>query len=74
MSEPTSSNTHVCPWWGGYFLLTPLRRLIENPEELFRPLVRPEMTVFEPGCGMGYFTLPLARMVGPEGTVIAVDL
>lgn len=32
------------------------------------------MTVLEPGCGMGYFTLPIARMTGPAGKVIAVDL
>ena len=32
------------------------------------------MTVLEPGCGMGYFTLPIARMTGPTGKVIAVDL
>jgi len=32
------------------------------------------MVVFEPGCAMGFFTLPLARMVGPEGKVVAVDL
>jgi ubiquinone/menaquinone biosynthesis C-methylase UbiE len=32
------------------------------------------MIVLETGCGMGYFTLPLARMVGPEGKVIAVDI
>jgi ubiquinone/menaquinone biosynthesis C-methylase UbiE len=32
------------------------------------------MTVLEPGCGMGFFTLPLARMVGPHGRVVAVDL
>jgi ubiquinone/menaquinone biosynthesis C-methylase UbiE len=32
------------------------------------------MTVLEPGCGMGYFTLPLARMVGETGRVIAIDI
>jgi ubiquinone/menaquinone biosynthesis C-methylase UbiE len=32
------------------------------------------MIVLEPGCGMGFFTLPLARMVGDQGRVIAVDL
>ena len=32
------------------------------------------MTVLEPGCGMGYFTLPIARMTGPAGKVVAVDL
>jgi ubiquinone/menaquinone biosynthesis C-methylase UbiE len=32
------------------------------------------MTVLEPGCGMGYFSLPLARIVGAEGRVVCVDL
>jgi tRNA A58 N-methylase Trm61 len=32
------------------------------------------MTVFEPGPGMGFFTLELARLVGPSGRVIAVDI
>jgi SAM-dependent methyltransferase len=32
------------------------------------------MTVLEPGPGMGFFTLPLARLVGSSGRVIAVDL
>ena len=32
------------------------------------------MTVLEPGPGMGFFTLPLARMVGPAGRVVAVDV
>jgi ubiquinone/menaquinone biosynthesis C-methylase UbiE len=32
------------------------------------------MTVLEPGPGMGFFTLPLARMAGPAGRVVAVDI
>lgn len=32
------------------------------------------MTVFEPGPGMGFFTLELARRVGDSGRVIAVDV
>jgi ubiquinone/menaquinone biosynthesis C-methylase UbiE len=69
-----SEKHRVCPWWLGYLLVTPLRRLVEPPERLLGPFVRPGMTVVEPGCGMGYFTLPLARMVGPGGKVICVDL
>ncbi len=64
----------VCPPFIGYFLLNPLRRLIENPDRMFRGLVREGMTVLEPGCGMGYFTLPLARMVGASGRVVVVDI
>jgi SAM-dependent methyltransferase len=32
------------------------------------------MTVLEPGPAMGFFTLDLARLVGPGGRVIAVDV
>jgi len=32
------------------------------------------MTVLEPGCGMGFFTVELARLVGASGRVIAVDI
>jgi len=64
----------VCPPWLGYFLLSPLRKIVEHPEKMLGPLVREGMTVLEPGSGMGYFTLPLARMVGPTGRVVAVDI
>jgi SAM-dependent methyltransferase len=32
------------------------------------------MTVFEPGPGMGFFTLELARQAGPSGHLIVVDV
>jgi len=64
----------VCPFWVGYLLLSPLRRLLENPDKILGRFVREGMTVLEPGCGMGYFTLPMARMVGPEGRVVAVEV
>lgn len=63
----------VCPVWLGYLLASPIRRWMQNPEELLAPYVRTGMTVLEPGPGMGFFTLPLARMTGPKGRVIAVD-
>jgi ubiquinone/menaquinone biosynthesis C-methylase UbiE len=65
---------HVCPFWLGYLLLNPLRKLLENPERLLGTFVRSGMTVLEPGCAMGFFTLPMARMVGASGRVIAVDV
>lgn len=65
---------HVCPGWLGPLLVSPLRRIFESPERILAPHVRPGMTVLEPGCGMGFFSLPLARLVGPEGKVICVDV
>jgi ubiquinone/menaquinone biosynthesis C-methylase UbiE len=65
---------HVCPWWIGYLLASPLRRLWQDPARILGPLVAPGMTVLEPGCGMGFFTLAMARLVGPQGRVVAVDI
>src|SRR5215469_3587791 len=64
----------VCPWWLGYFLASPLRRLWQDPGKLLAPYIREGMTVLEPGPGMGFFTQELARQVGPAGHVIAVDI
>jgi ubiquinone/menaquinone biosynthesis C-methylase UbiE len=64
----------VCPWWLGYFLVSPLRRLVQDPRAILRPLVAEGATVLEPGPGMGFFTLELARLVGPSGRVVAVDV
>ena len=36
---------HVCPWWGGYFIDNPLRRLLHVPEKIVGPCVQPGMTV-----------------------------
>ncbi len=64
----------VCPWWIGYLLASPIRRLFQDPAKILSPYVRPGMTAVEPGPAMGFFTLELARLVGPTGRVIAVDI
>ncbi len=64
----------VCPWWLGYLLASPLRRLLQDPRKVLGPYVREGMTVLEPGPGMGFFTLELARLAGPTGRVVAVDI
>jgi len=65
---------HVMPWWMGYLKIAPWRKLKEHPEKLVGPYVQKGMTVLDLGCGMGFFTLPMARLVGPRGRVVAVDL
>jgi len=67
--------THtVCPWRLGYFLASPLRRLSQDPVAVLSPYVREGMIVLEPGPGMGFFTVELARMVGVSGRVVVVDI
>ena len=65
---------HVCPWWFAYSFDNPVRRLLHPPEKLLAPWVRPGMTVLDIGCGIGHFSLGMARMVGASGRVIAADL
>jgi ubiquinone/menaquinone biosynthesis C-methylase UbiE len=74
LTEEENVAHRVCPYWLGYLLLNPLRRLRENPKALLAPWVREGMVVLEPGPGMGFFTLDLARMVGPTGKVVTVEL
>jgi ubiquinone/menaquinone biosynthesis C-methylase UbiE len=67
-------NNRVCPWWLCRTFDNPLRRLIQNPERLLATHIRSGMIVADIGCGMGYFTVAMAKLVGAEGKVIAIDL
>ena len=71
---PNHEEHKVCPWWMGYFLDNPLRRLLRPAEKTLGPYVRPGMAVLDLGCGFGFFSLGMARLVGPEGVVAAVDV
>ena len=66
--------SHVCPWWLIYTFDNAFRRLVYNAERMFTPYVEPGMTVLDMGCGRGFNSLGLARIVGREGRVIAADL
>jgi ubiquinone/menaquinone biosynthesis C-methylase UbiE len=58
----------------GYLLASPIRRLFEKPEAILEPFTEAGMTAVDIGCAMGFFSLPLARLVGPEGRVVCVDV
>jgi len=64
----------ICPWWLGYLLASPLRRLYQDPRAILAPHLRPGTIVIETGPGMGFFTLEIARLVGPAGRVVAIDV
>ncbi len=66
--------THVCPWWLCRTFDNPLRRFFQDPAKILKPYVNPGFTVIDVGAGMGYFTLPLLRLVGSGGRVVALDI
>ena len=72
--QPNAGETFVCPWWLIYFFDNPLRRLFHPAARILQPLVAPGYTCLDVGCGIGYFTVPLAELVGPTGRVTGVDL
>lgn len=65
---------HVCPAAHGRWLATPIRRLFQKPEKILGGLISQGQIVVDLGCGPGFFTIPMARLVGENGRVIAVDL
>ena len=62
------------PWWAGFLLTSPLRRLVHDPGEILSPFVKEGMRILEPGPGRGFFTLEMARLVGPTGKIFVSEL
>ena len=52
-SQGKSHSHRVCPWWFGYLLLGPIRRMRYDPSTILGPYLHEGMTVLEPGPGMG---------------------
>jgi ubiquinone/menaquinone biosynthesis C-methylase UbiE len=48
--------------------------IVHNPVTILSGYVRPGDTVLDIGPGKGYFTIPLCRLVGEQGRVIALDI
>ena len=67
-------HTRVCPATISWGLDNNFRKILQPPERIFGTFIHPGDTVLDIGCGPGFFTRAMARMVGDDGLVIAVDL
>lgn len=70
----SQGNTHLHPLEDASALESRFRRLLQNPERMLKKYIRQGMTVLDLGCGPGFFTLEIAKLVGEKGKVIAVDV
>ena len=52
----------------------PFRHFFHNPEKMIGSYVSKGMTFLDVGCGMGFFSIGLAKLVGDKGCVIAADV
>lgn len=64
----------VCPVEHAGTLDNKIRKLFQNPEKILQPYIDEGMTVLDVGCGPGFFSVEMAKMVGESGQIIAVDL
>lgn len=60
---------------GAGWLVRPTRQEEERPDQSLKQLgLQAGMTTCDMGCGNGFWTLMMARVVGPQGRVLAVDI
>ena len=64
----------VCPVELANSLDGRIRRWLQNPQKILSPYVKAGMTVLDIGCGPGFFSIELAKIVGRDGKVISADL
>jgi ubiquinone/menaquinone biosynthesis C-methylase UbiE len=69
-----SGKNRVCPVERAGSLDNRIRRWVQDPRKILGPYIKNGMTVLDLGCGPGFFTIDMARMVGKSGRVIASDL
>lgn len=70
----TGKRESVCPMANAGMLTGWLRRRVHNPARILSGLVKPGDTVMDIGCGPGLFSTQMAKMVGSQGLVFAIDL
>ena len=74
METSQPHNSHVCPHKFAFMFDNWVRRLFQNPGKILNGYINPGDIAMDVGCGPGFFTIDMAKMVGPDGRVIAVDL
>jgi SAM-dependent methyltransferase len=65
-----------CPVWLHWLveIENPFTKISRSPVVVQHLFLQPGMTVLDIGCGPGRVTIPLARQVGPQGVVVAMDI
>lgn len=64
----------ICPMERAHHLESWWRKILQSPRRIVGEYVREGATVVDIGCGPGYFAVPMAKMAGKSGKIIAVDV
>lgn len=65
---------HVCSHKMAFMLDNWIRKLFQNPRKIVGEYIKQGDTVIDLGCGPGFFSIEMARLVGSKGKVVAADL
>lgn len=74
MKKKDKSKNRVCPHSMAFMLDNWVRRIIQHPRRIVGKYIKKGDRVIDLGCGPGFFTIDMAKMVGEAGEVIAIDL
>ena len=64
----------VCNWKRGYIIDNPIRKMIHRPSKILGPYISPGMRILDTGCGMGIFSIGMAKLLQGRGSVTSIDL
>lgn len=67
-------NKHTCPWYCCFTFDNIFRKFFQNPEKILHGFLGPGFNILDIGPGRGYFSIPMAKMVGPQGRIFALDI
>lgn len=64
----------VSRWLDHITITGPLRLIFQNPKKVLGDYIKPGMAVLDIGCGEGFFSIGMAKMVAPDGKAVCIDL
>jgi len=70
----TDFKNRVCPVELSGSLDSKIRRWLQNPQKILSPYLTEGMKVLDIGCGPGFFSIEIAKIIGANGKVFSVDL
>jgi len=70
----SEKSKRICPVERSGGLDNYLRRFLQNPQRILKHYVHKGMTVLDLGCGPGFFSVEMAKMLSGSGKIIAADL
>ena len=70
----TNKQPYICPAEAAGMLDNSFRKLVHHPAKILKPYIKAGMTVLDVGCGPGFFSIEIAKMLNGSGKVIAADI